>query len=216
MAGYTVVSLKLLIERAMRYGMPYVDEGTSHNQPRFRSSAAIVLTIDPHGQLLVLLVRKAFGPSTEPTRPGERFQVGLTDDRWRGAAGTARKYWGCWGTPGGTNHPAAMSNTWAAKRETREETCTPGLLMYRLLNSFNSSGTWIGVYFIPWDVAKTMVMGNRTRRQLLQSSKGEIAGLRWFSLYNVLNKTPEFHRGSKGLTDYCQRSFAELILKTRR
>ena len=161
------------------------------NQILSPCTALFVITFDTSiNKYKVLLARKC--------KVGERWEVGHRDRSnqpvpyHRGAAGTKKKYWGLWVSIGGTNDSSATSSYDAAIKEFDDETASnkgDGANYLTFLHQDISSGTCIYIAYYPYQNSGKLIA--KTNRQLIYSSHGEIAQLKWHiigeNLDNVAN-----------------------------
>jgi hypothetical protein len=195
-----------------------IDGGNDKGRPRYPRTAVFVITKDPKTKKYeVLLCRKAMGPA--PGYKSEKEQVGYKS-KTPGASGTDEKYWGTWGSFGGTNDKKAESNLRAGLIEVRDE----GALTleqtkeFRFLHSFVRNGTMIYIAYCPWRIMQTVeyrhmnVWRSSNRRKfdaarldLLRKSHGEIAEIRLVPIDKISSL-------KNGLSSYTEKSFSEIVV----
>ena len=178
-----------------------IDPGQLHNKPKHPRTAVFIISKDPDtNQWYVILSRKAMGPNQ--SHISEKEQVGYLDylesiDRKRpynlGASGTKPRFWGKWGSFGGTNSEDATSNLEAGILEVQEEAAVDSDVTAQLefLNSYETRDTMVYTAYLPWSSLQTMKyldkrQDNESRLALLISSKGEIAEIRKVPVDDVL------------------------------
>ena len=110
-----------------------------------------------------------------------------------GASGTEPRFWGTWGSFGGTNSEDATSNLAAGISEVQEEAAVDSDVTSQLkfLDSYETRGTMVYTAYLPWSSLQTMKyldkqQDNESRLALLISSKGEIAEIRKVPVDDVL------------------------------
>ena len=157
-----------------------------------------------------LFCRKAFGPSNG--RPGERYKHGHLDRNGRvsswnaGAAGTNPRYWGTWGTPGGT------LNGWSSDpflQELKDETASK-LSVGQLSSNLTIVGEISSTTFV-LRIYKTVnrnLFKCKSKHEHLRCSKGEIAEIRWLPLYNPRGGLLP---GTKGIASYAEETHNILL-----
>lgn len=155
-------------------------------------TALFVITFDTSiNKYKVLLARKC--------EVGERWKVGHRDRSnqlvpyARGAAGTKEKYWGLWVSIGGTNDSSATSSYDAAIKEFDDETASnkgDGANYLTFLHQDISSGTCIYIAYYPYQNSDKLIA--KTNRQLIYSSHGEIAQLKWHIIGENLDKVAHY------------------------
>ena len=197
-------------------------------RPKYKRTAVIVLSALDTGNPWVILARKCFGPN-KPTHPlGERDQVGhrlynnpTLKQHNQGAAGTKEKYWGTWGTFGGGNDTHAKSNLHAGKLEVIEEAAL-GAEGTQIVNGF--------IFHHSFVISRTMCYvaecrdtsqftyldkkDPQSKRELIFSSKGEIAELRKVRLLDIRTfdrESRDIH-GGKGVASYALNSITEHVI----
>ena len=195
-----------------------IDGGNDKGRPRYPRTAVFVITKDPKTKKYeVLLCRKAMGPASG--YKSEKDQVGYKS-KTPGASGTDEKYWGTWGSFGGTNDKKAESNLRAGLIEVRDE----GALTvdqtkeFRFLHSFVRNGTMIYIAYCPWSIMQTVeyrhmnVWRSSNRRKfddarldLLKKSHGEIAEIRLVPIDKISSL-------KNGLSSYTEKSFSEIVV----
>ena len=161
-----------------------------------------------------LFCRKALGPSNR--RPGERHANGHIDKNncvspaYKGAAGTKPRYWGTWGTPGGT-FDASSSDPFL--KELKDETASKLSVgqLRRKLTIVGEITTQNGFVLRIYKTANRDLFKckSKSKRELLKCSKGEIAEIRWLPLYNPRGGLLP---GTKGIADYAERTHNILLL----
>ena len=193
------------------------------------SNVAGIIHTTINGKSYVLLCRKAFKGERWATL--EKKDKDKMEGRWNrrrrkgphprywGAAGTNRKYWGQWGTPGGGIKKSANSLWVEFKKEFAEETGTKykGIakkLVYEY--EFTRNSTTIFVARLDgrcFPLHKNISRKDKSRL-LLQQSRGEIAQLKLISKKGLRNflingKCGEFNYDTKGILPYAKITFKE-------
>ena len=187
--------------------------------PLFSYTAIFIITKFPKNkEWSILFARKAFGGNSSQQRPGERHKVGHTYyttksivkayGPYSGAAGTKSKYWGKWVTIGGKNDSKASSNFLAAFSEFKDETASNLNKHLHFLLSFNNSNTMIYLAYLPPIYANKLDTSPGVKKNLIFSSKGEIAELRWVDYDKVIGNIIL----KNGLADYVERTYNNNIL----
>ena len=160
-----------------------------------------------------LFCRKALGPSNG--RPGERHAHRHVDQNggissWNaGAAGTNSRYWGTWGTPGGT------LNGWSPDpflQELKDETAS-----YLSVDQLRRKLTIVGeitaqngfVLRIYKTANRNLFNCKERKHELLKCSKGEIAQIKWLPLDNPRR---DLNHDTKGIADYAEKTHNILLL----
>lgn len=136
-----------------------------------------VITFDTSiNKYKVLMARKC--------KVGERFEVGHTFANLQqvsvntGAAGTNKDYWGKWVSIGGTNSRTAWNSYDAAISEFNDETASnDAATKLTFLAQYNWNNMCIYIAYYPYN--NSHILLNRSRKDLIFSSHGEIAELKW-------------------------------------
>ena len=187
--------------------------------PLFPYTAIFVITkFSQNNEWSVLFARKAFGGNSKYQRPGERHKVGHTYYSTKGlvnaygphsgAAGTNSKYWGKWVTIGGKNDSKAPNNFIAALSEFKDETASDVNKHLHFLLSFNNSNTMIYIAYLPPTYANKLTTSRGVQKNLIFSSKGEIAELRWVDYDKVVGNIIL----KNGLADYVEKTYVQYVL----
>ncbi len=136
-----------------------------------------VITFDTSiNKYKVLMARKC--------QEGERWKVKHTFANGTnvfidtGAAGTAKDYWGKWVSIGGTNSRTARSSYDAAISEFNDETASNDAATKL---TFLAQYTWnnMCIYIAYYPYKKSHILSNRSSKDLIFRSHGEIAELKW-------------------------------------
>lgn len=130
-----------------------------------------VITFDTSiNKYKVLMARKC--------KHGERAGVGHPINRNTGAAGTKKSFWGKWVSIGGGNSKTARSSYDAAISEFNDETASNDAATKL---TFLAQYTWnnMCIYIAYYPHKKSYILSNRSRRDLIFKSHGEIAELKW-------------------------------------
>lgn len=187
--------------------------------PLLPNSGLFVITKPPNKKWCVLFARKAMGGDRNRNKPGERYKVGHTYYKTRqrvqaygkhsGAAGTNPRYWGKWVSIGGKNDKRSKSNFEASISEFKDEASIGSNITKHLhyLYSFSNRSTMIYVAYLPWTYASKLNSSRGTKKNLIFSSKGEIAELRWVPFDRILNNTIL----KNGIADYIKKSYAKYV-----
>lgn len=187
--------------------------------PKYPYSGLYVITKPPNKNWSVLFARKAMGGDSINNYVGERFKVGHKYNRNNkrvdafgkksGAAGTDMKYWGKWVSIGGKNDRKAKNNFEAALNEFKDETASDSSISRHLhfIYSFVSNNTLIYVAYLPYKYATRLNTRKGTNRDLIFSSKGEIAELRWIEYNNVYNR----NYMKNGVANYVLKSYDKYV-----
>ena len=201
-----------------------IDQGQNRSGgPLYDRTAVFVLTINPKTKNQpgkgweVILCRKAMGAAGG--HKSEKDQVGFLTRRGTtttaGASGTNPKYWGTWGSFGGTNDRTAKSNLQAGLMEVRDEGAMGRDVTskFRMLHSFEMNKTMIYIAYCPWSKMSRIPhldkgQDDGSRLALLRSSHGEIAEIRKVPVDDVLRQGVL----GNGLSGYALKSFEDVVL----
>ena len=147
----------------------------------------------------VLMARKC--------QKGERFEVGHTFANGTnvykdtGAAGTDRQYYGKWVSIGGTNSRTARYSYDAAISEFNDETASnDAATKLTFLAQYKWNNMCIYIAYYPFN--NSHILLNRSRKELIFSSHGEIAELKWHIIGENLDD----------VTNYIQKTYNKYLI----
>lgn len=182
--------------------------------PKYPYTGLWIFTKFPGQTWKILLARKCFGGDPVTNQVGERYKVGHTylngeivdsfGDK-SGAAGTRKEFWGKWVSIGGRNDPNVETNVGAALSEFRDEanvdhSISQGL---HIIDNYTYSRAMIYMAYLPPDLACQIDDTRGTNADLIFSSRGEIAELKWVPYDHVLDNSV----CRNGLTNYAQETY---------
>ena len=186
--------------------------------PKYGQTGMYVITYIPNKGWCVLMARKCFGGDSARNLPGERFKVGHTNYQGNpvpafgpksGAAGTKSKFWGKWVSIGGSNDPSSTSNIHAGLIEFRDEANVDRNITQNLhiIDSYTYTNTLIYVAYLPHQYASQIDTSRGTKKELIFSSHGEIAELRWVPHQHVVDNSIL----KNGLADYVEETYIKHV-----
>lgn len=159
-----------------------------------------------------LFCRKALGPSNR--KPGERHahrhedQNGILSSWNAGAAGTNSRYWGTWGTPGGTLNGRSSDPFLQELKDETASNLSIGQLR-RKLTIVGEITTQNGFVLRIYKTANKNLFECKSKHEHLKCSKGEIAQIKWLPLDNPRR---DLNDDTKGIADYAERTHNILLL----